>query len=104
MSNHILKVKNKTFFCPDCGCNVFHTGPRKGLWVCNGCGQSYGDETYQDSPESNSESENTIFDLITQDYLSLAFVLSELIKMEHPPFNDFKSALSWLIEKVEEEV
>ena len=42
----ILNVGGKSFRC-SCGCNVFHEGDEKGLWVCNACKTEYADETYQ---------------------------------------------------------
>lgn len=42
----ILNVGGKSFRC-GCGCNVFHEGDEKGLWVCNACKAEYLDETYQ---------------------------------------------------------
>lgn len=42
----ILKVGGSTFRCK-CGCNVFSEGGEEGLWICNGCGTEYGDETYK---------------------------------------------------------
>lgn len=52
MDNHMLTVGGKSFRC-ECGCNVFHKGKYKGLWICNGCGTEYGDETYIDPKLKN---------------------------------------------------
>lgn len=44
----LLTVGGKNFRC-SCGCNVFHKGDVKGLWICNACQTEYADETYQES-------------------------------------------------------
>ena len=53
MNDSMLKVGGKPFYC-SCGANVFHKGNKPGLWVCNGCGTEYADETY-DSRETNAD-------------------------------------------------
>lgn len=45
MENSTLKVGGQHFRCI-CGANVFHKGAKPGLWICNGCGTEYTDETY----------------------------------------------------------
>lgn len=45
MENSMLKVGGQHFRCI-CGANVFHKGVKPGLWICNGCGTEYTDETY----------------------------------------------------------
>ena len=50
--NHMLEVGGKSFRC-SCGANVFHKGPKKGLWICNGCHQEYADETYEESEQED---------------------------------------------------
>ena len=53
MNDSMLKVGGKPFYC-SCGANVFHKGNKPGLWVCNGCGTEYADETY-DSRKTNAD-------------------------------------------------
>lgn len=53
MENSMLKVGGQHFRCA-CGANVFHKGVKPGLWICNGCGTEYADETY-DHRKSNAD-------------------------------------------------
>lgn len=92
VESSFLIVNKKKFIC-HCGCNLFHKGDKKGLWICNCCGEQYGDESYI--------KETTIFETITKDIPSLAFTLSELIKMDNPPFYNYEDAVSWLLKKVD---
>lgn len=74
---------------------MFHKDPKtKGVWICNGCGTTYADENY--------EKTETIFETITQDVRGLAYILSEVITMDNPPFNTYEEAVRWLLEDTKE--
>lgn len=60
MENSMLKVGGQHFRCA-CGANVFHKGVKPGLWICNGCGTEYADETY-DNRKSNADRIRTMSD------------------------------------------
>lgn len=96
VDSSILKVDGKDFRCSECGCKLFHKGELKGEWICNGCGRSYGDETYE-APRPK----RTIFEMLASDPRKMGFILSEIIQMDDPPFNDYVSALKWLLQKTE---
>lgn len=96
VSSSFIKIKGKDFQCSECGCNLFHKGEVKGEWICNCCGQSYGDETYK-----LSQSKRTIFEVLASDPKKMGFVLSEIVQMENPPFNDYISALKWLLQETD---
>lgn len=46
MDNHILRINGEVFRC-ECGCNVFHEGKYRGLWICNACGLEYANENFK---------------------------------------------------------
>lgn len=96
-----IKIGNSSenFKCKKCGCNLFHADEtEKGLWTCNSCGQTYGDENYNE----DKSTPGYVFRTVTSDIQSLAFILAELVNMEKLPFNDYGTAIKWLVQSQEE--
>lgn len=85
-----LVVNGKHFKCEKCGVELFHKEPlTKGFWVCNGCGTMYVDDTYEEA--------ETYYEFITKDIKNLAYILSEIVNMDNPPFRTYQEAAEWLL-------
>lgn len=100
MNDSMLKVGGKPFYC-SCGANVFHKGNKPGLWVCNGCGTEYADETY-DSRETNADRIRDMSDEELAVFLCAVKFRRETI-LNVPDFLYIKDAHDWLQQLAEED-
>lgn len=102
MNDSMLKVGGKPFYC-SCGANVFHKGNKLGLWVCNGCGTEYADETY-DSRETNADRIRAMSDEELAEFIdkceAAGYNDSSIARDKN---NELMNMLDWLKQPAEED-